>query len=383
MLLIDALWYRFVNPGLTPFLASLCARHHFARLQTILGYSSAIRATAFSGEPPSRHGNWGKFTYDPKRSQFSEVKRLAFVDRLPSTWVQRLVRFGLSKSILDTILKAERGSRLSLENVPIAELPNFVYHTEAPSNLTRLGVPTVFNSLSDMGKDWRYVNIPFMPTARQRAAVSLALSHCDLLAVYIGGLDAAAHRVGRDGQKLVDPLRRIDRFVQSVFKEAEEVLGKGFGWVVFSDHGIETVSNYVDPMKLRQALWTRDIQPKSVFFDSTMMRVWGLEPTLSSRQLNSVERLGHFISPGEASRFGVDFRTPEFGQQIFLLNPGVVFHPSYVSWLRPKGMHGYSPDVDSQFGVLVSKLGCEIRSDHSHPMSDIKRLVIESVVADA
>ncbi len=373
VILIDGLWSRCLTPETTPFLDSLSQSAHSALLESILGYSASIRATAFSGVPPSVHEQWSKFQLNPTRSQFGKADALAFIDHIPSDLLRRSVKFALSRTVLNSLMGTSSDNHLSCENVPMSLLPLFEYRPEGISSLLSMPVSTVFNQLNDIGIPWAYVNVPFFPSFRHKDAIRHEVQRTDVCFVYIGGLDQAAHRVGRETTKLQSDLTRIDRFTRWLFKVAAERWGKGFEWLLFSDHGMETVTRYLDPVHFSQRLTSRGVRAVA-FYDSTMARFW-FENGEQRVDLGDVSEWGHFLSEEERARYGVNFEHNRYGDGIFLLNPGVVFHPSYVSWLRPRGMHGYRPDIESQMALLISSMGCGSSSTHVHQMVDVSGMI--------
>ena len=86
--LIDALGWALVEDR--DFLADLLP--HRRPLRTILGYSSGAIPTILTGRPPVEHGHWNLFYYDPARSPFAWLRRLAFLpDRVLNHRVTRRI----------------------------------------------------------------------------------------------------------------------------------------------------------------------------------------------------------------------------------------------------------------------------------------------------
>lgn len=383
VVLIDALGNEFVSESATPFLAALRTEAHAGPLGTILGYSSAIRATAFSGVLPSVHGIWSKYRMDPSGSQFGNVESLRVIDRIPVDAVRRLVRIGLSKTILDRILDAPRGSHLSLENVPIGLLPQFRFSPDDIIEHRTLPVATIFDVLDAHSVSWCYQTIPFMPHGFTPRRIEHALQRNQAVFVYIGGLDFAGHRWGPNTMMFTRTLRRIDRFVESVFAHAARNWGSEHEFLVFSDHGMERVTEYVHPSTFLERLERSSLVPSCAFFDSTMARLWGFDTeTAVGSESEGLKSIGRFLTESERSAVGIDFADTSYGEVIFLLEPGRVFHPSYVSWAKPVGMHGYDPGRTSQDGILVSSSGCGRSEPHRHKVAEVKTFIERSVVQD-
>src|ERR671910_477587 len=73
--LVDALGWRWLEGR--AFLDDLLP--HRQPLRTVLGYSSGAIPTLLTGRPPSEHGHWNLFYYDPAGSPFRWLRRLDFL----------------------------------------------------------------------------------------------------------------------------------------------------------------------------------------------------------------------------------------------------------------------------------------------------------------
>ena len=73
--LIDALGWKYLEGR--EFLADLLPYRH--PLHTILGFSSGAIPTMLTGLPPSQHGHWNLFYYDPQGSPFKWLRHLQFL----------------------------------------------------------------------------------------------------------------------------------------------------------------------------------------------------------------------------------------------------------------------------------------------------------------
>ena len=87
------------------------------------------------------------------------------------------------------------------------------------------------------------------------------------------------------------------------------------------------------------------------FIDSTMLRLWYTSSESKQKIRESVlssDLPGRFLSIDEMKEWGVYFEDGKYGDDIFLMNPGVQLNPSDMGGKALPGMHGYDPsDQDS------------------------------------
>ena len=108
-------------------------------------------------------------------------------------------------------------------------------------------------------------------------------------------------------------------------------------------------------------------------YDSTMLRVWFLNPDARNPVMDAVaDAPGHWLSPEEKAALHVDFADASYGDEIFLLDPGIQLVPSDMGNKPIPGMHGFSPDDrDSTASILsVHEL-----TEHPREIADFFRLM--------
>lgn len=65
---------------------------------------------------------------------------------------------------------------------------------------------------------------------------------------------------------------------------------------------------------------------------------------------------GHFLSEAEKQRFGIDFPDRQYGDEIFLLDPGIQIAPSDMGRRPLPGMHGFTPDDSDSDAAFLSNV---------------------------
>ena len=92
------------------------------------------------------------------------------------------------------------------------------------------------------------------------------------------------------------------------------------------------------------------------FFDSTMARFWWRSPLARAVVTRALDSLGggRWLSPDErlAQRAPRDFGA--WGDDVFLLDPGVLMVPSFMGKNPLAAMHGYDPSHPDMAALLWS-----------------------------
>ena len=91
-------------------------------------------------------------------------------------------------------------------------------------------------------------------------------------------------------------------------------------------------------------------------YDSTMARFWFFNKAAKSAiiELLKKNRQGRILNDEELKSRRVYFPDRRYGEIIFLMNPGCLISPSFMSNNVPQGMHGFDPAIDTADGILVS-----------------------------
>jgi predicted transcriptional regulator len=348
VLFVDALGWRLAGsrPG---FAASL---EHRREIATVLGFSSGALPTAFSGRPPREHGRWLMYRRAGEGpTPFSGFERLAWLPpRLRRSW-----RLGQWL----TRLVERRGVRgyFNLYDVPRDELAAFDLAEKddlfAPGGLP---VDTLWDSLQRRGARWRGWNWRTHEDESLRAVLArLEHGEEDFLFVYTADLDALLHREGTSGAGVRSRLARYDAWIHDAFAAAGRA-GRPLWLYVCSDHGMVDVTLHVDVMSRLSGLAVRRGRDYVAFFDSTMARFWWRTPAAREavRAALAAESRGRWLTDAELAAEGADFPGHDYGDDVFLLAPGVLMVPSFMGARPVAAMHGYDADHPDMTAFLAS-----------------------------
>lgn len=353
--LVDAVRHDYARPDRTPFLARLGAEHGLARMRPLLGYSDSIRAAIFTGRYPDETGYWMEYCYRPEATPFAVATRLAAVERVPNDFVRRGLKFTVSQTLIRREARRRGYQHLSIRHLPLRAADQFDWtlrrEMSAPA---ALGVPTLFDRLSEAGLEWAYLDASKLGTRRLLRALDELPATTAFAFVYLHQVDMASHLFGIESRLFERTLRRTDALTEAVVERAKKRLGN-LELAVFSDHGMSPVRQLVG----YPALWRHRAFPAQFCFalDATMVRLWfhDASPELRAeiRSIVSGGAPGRFLTRDELRALHLDFDGRLYGDEIFLLEPRTAIFPNFHSMLRPKAMHAYHPDDPEQHGIAI------------------------------
>ena len=346
VLLVDALGWELANatPGFAPGLASR------RRLETILGFSSGALPTIFTGRMPSEHGRWLMYRRRNGDSPFGGFEWLRF---LP----ERVRQSGRLARRLTRVV-ADRGVRgyFHLYEVPRDLLARFDLPEQADV-FAPGGLPggALWDTLDRRGVAWRGWNWR-TPEADNFVALERRLAEGDerLLFCYTADLDALLHHEGSHGPGVRARLERYDALLARL-TTAADARGDALWIYLLSDHGMVDVTAPLDVAAALHALPVRWPQDYLVFLDSTMARFWWNGGTARTQVKAALETLGggRWLDRAALARAGAP-ATAEWGEDVFLVDPGRLIVPSFMGKSPLAAMHGYDPAHPDMAALLWS-----------------------------
>ncbi len=320
------------------------------------GYSCTAVPTILTGCRPFQHGHLSFFYYDPKNSPFKALKILHHLLRPRSFWNRGRVRNLLSK-----FLRKWYGftGYFQLYQVPLDRIGSLNYCEK--TDLFAAGgihpVPNLQDRLLEAGVPYHISNWQ-KSEADNLAAAARAIrdDKTQFLFVYLADLDSLLHdQVGQDDpvrRKLMDYQNHIRNLLAEAKQHAEKV-----SLTVFSDHGMTPLMGCVDLKKVIAETTLQFGRDYAACYDSTMLRAWFLIPEAKEiflREISSAAFPGHWLSSEEKVRYGIDGGPVNYGDEIFLLDPGYQIVPSDMCLKSLPGMHGYQPEDKDSLAVLLS-----------------------------
>ena len=335
---------------------ALLQRHAFlddelatkAPLGTVLGYSSTCIPTILTGKLPREHGHFSSFYYDPVASPFKAYRHLSL---LPVALTRRdRFRRLVSKSMQEHLGYT---GYFQIYNVPFKHLPCFDYAEKrdiyAPGGINT-GIATIFDHLDREHipfhcSDWRLSEEENLGSLER----DMELGEIDAAYLYLPALDGTLHMHGPHSTVVAAKIAWYERKLRAILARARRNYDT-VNLYVFSDHGMASVDDSCALVKRIDDIGLEFGTDYVAMYDSTMARFWFLND--AARHAIEValrnEPRGRILSDSELRKFGCDFPNHQYGELIFLMNPGVLICPSFMGHKAIAGMHGYDPEhVDS------------------------------------
>lgn len=348
-ILIDALGWQLVQEH--KFLADIAKWRY--NLRTVLGFSSSAIPTILSGKPANRIGLWNSIYYSPQTSPFRWLKWFGWIpDQLLEN---RYARFIIRK--ISHLVCGYTGY-FSDFAIPSKFLPNF--DTCEKKNIYEPGGieggSLIFDELITKGIPYRAYSYKQLSDSEifKQATKDVTAGKHEFFFLYLCELDAFLHKYIGDREAVAQKVRWYEDKITELFAAASK--RHNVQLHVFSDHGmVPTQSNY-DLIKDIKNLGFHEGKDYVAMYDSTMARFW-FKNSASEKAFRGLLKnlaVGKIIEKNELINEEVYFEDGRFGELIFLMNPGTLIVPSYMSFQSVPGMHGFAPDHPQMEAAYLS-----------------------------
>jgi len=356
IIVIDALGYSIITEKRMPKVTRIFQQGYFKSLKTLLGYSNAIIPSIFSGKYPNEHNIWALYKISPKTSPFRQTKFY------PSLLFDRTLfsRYFANRMI---VRKCKKQWLLPKDfdppNIPIKILHNF--DISMKKHIIESGsigdTETLFDLIKKNNLKFKYVGYPW--NKGNNEILTLAEKHINenqIVLAYIAAIDHDGHVYGINSPEFEQRLRIFDELFAAFLTRIQKIGNVSI--TIFSDHGMKNVDGTVDVKQIIDSTGLKLENDFIPFLDSTMARFLVCNNNAKELLTETLEGIsgGRLLTNDELVKYKINFKTREYGDLIFLADPGKLILPNFYSVLgRPgKGMHGWDPDDKSQDSFLFT-----------------------------
>lgn len=366
--MIDALGFNYLRTH--TFLPEF---DHRVGLRTVLGYSCCCQPTLLSGKWPREHGHGAMYQRNLGDSVLEPAKRYRWLPGFVAN--HHRIRSRIYGAVAERV-----DGYFSLYECPTRLLPEFdlVEHRSIfePGGLRR--AESIFDELQRRKLRFRSYYWNRSEEENLRAAEQdIQRGDVDFLFLYLPGLDGLLHAHGSEGRPVADHLAWIEKWLRRLRDQAESSVEVA-EMFVFSDHGMSDVHGGVDLISPIEAEFGPNGRHYLAFYDSTMIRIWSEDTTLREDFVSFFRSRseGRYVDEEEKKLLGSDFPDRSQGDELFVMNEGLLVLPSYMGRSMLAGMHGYHPDAVDADACL---LGTWSPSEETNHLRDLHTLMLATV----
>ncbi len=318
-----------------------------------------IETTIFTGLWPNIHGVWTELVFaDDGNSNLNRLSRtiIRISDIIGNDKIRKMAR------IAPEIVFRGTKSRLTPNVIPVEALNFFrpamkkAIHEQGAID----SIPTLFDILRVNNMKFRFIEPPYFGGDKGVLTRTKSLSSQDstnLWYLKLNRLDKEGHLNGPFPEKFRKSILSMDSTVEQIIN-AFNCIADELNVIIFADHGMSSVINYLDVLGLLRKLPFRIYKDYIVFVDSTVVRFWfhNKETRREIVQYLSTIPEGHVLTEEERAKLRIP-RDRYHGEIIFALNEGCVAYPDFWSGARiVSGMHGfaYSKQASSSAACIVN-----------------------------
>lgn len=321
------------------------ATPHQFKCETLFGYSSTCDPTILTGKSPNEHGHFSFFVKcDPKDSPFQSMRYLSWIpDRIGG---YHKIRNRVSRRVAKQ--KGYTGY-FQLYSVPFRFLP-YLDYTEKKDIYEPGGIlggqETIFQYWERSGKRWHRSDWRNGDEKNYAEAESLIIKgEVELMYLFTAGLDATMHRYGPLADETRVAFAEFEGRINSL-KALAESKYDDVRIAIFSDHGMTETKETSDLRVRCEKLPLEYGKDYIAVWDSTMARFWFFNDAAREQieALLKEETRGRILHEDTLKEWRCDFANHRYGELFYLLDPGVLFVPSFLNLSTVPGMHGYAPD---------------------------------------
>ena len=340
ILYLDALGYRFISKENTPFLYNYGKENSLLRLKTLLAYTG-IEHTFITGELPSESGIWTGFVY--KKNYIGKILRFIPLPNSILSYPYALMNYYLSGNTYLSKLyhiprkffgKFNSGTKHKIWKKDFFQKRSFVYYGW-PFFVQNNKVKLDFIKRNDEYKVKKFINS--------------FNDNTDIYFIQLVDLDKTMHEFGTVNEDTIKELRRQDSYASIIVNEFKAKFPDS-RVIIWSDHGFIDIKEEIN---IGEKI--KNFKNIDYFLDSTIARFWFKSEKDREEIIRILSRIRHgkILDLKDKDKYNIPLGK-EFGEVIFVLEPGYLFVPNFHQGkIGCRGMHGYMPDKADLDGIFI------------------------------
>mgnify|MGYP000279351035 CR=1 FL=1 len=353
VIVIDAFRHDYLCEENTPFLHSLTQKgRYYKKLEPSFGFCE--RTEILVGEESSDLGYFTAIGFNPEQSPY---KKLRPVLRLISPVFIRLPLLGqrIVKRLVWEYMSRQKNGFPPL-TIPLDQLPYFALTEDGAKSAITDDPRSILNLVKGKGGSVNMESFTSLDSRlvgddeyRCNKLLENIEADDDLYLLYVGDCDKFGHVLGPESGEFKKELKIVDERLRLLYSQIKDKVGDT-NFIFCGDHGMTSVTSTIDLIGEIKSYLTGFEYGKDylIFADSTVFRVWALNPVIEDELSLRVEQffgqsslcdLGRLTTP---EKEGIS-SPRQYGDWLWVAKKGVVISPDFFNPETKiiKGMHGY------------------------------------------
>ncbi len=366
VILLDAFGEEYYNKS--NYLKELGTKKY--SLETMFGYQAGYDAF-LSGRYPCSSNTWFNFIIKEK-GLYGDIKSIVPIIKSIRTLYPGLINSGIP------FLYSKIFNITSLYKIPQCLPMNFLHRVDLlnrkhPTN-KKYHDYNIFSYLRDKGIPYKFIirntvfdkngyKIFYWKKGSDEIAKNIFIENLDKYTqfyfIHLVELDVAGHEYLFDS-RINEIISKEENIIKEIIENFLKLFPDG-DFIIFGDHGMAPVTNYVNPYDIINCIEGID-KELCYIIDSTFLRIY-----LSNEKNkdNIVEQLKNdfkedviFVDDVISQKYNVP-RDKKYGDIMISVKPYELFYPNFFNDHHIKGMHGYTPDIPEAPGKIISNIEIE------------------------
>ena len=359
-ILVDALKGNYITKSEMPFLHQLSSdKNNYYCNKLIPGFSFCERTEIFSGIEHKDSNFFTAIGKDDKNSPFRNFSIVLYILHCVELILAKVsIKLrNIFRKIINKIF-IFLGFKLQCYNIPLKDLRkyrltedfidirNVKFQNNIFLNIKKRKLSLLYDeTFTSLVPTKNYSDI-------ERLNCSLDNLDKDIHFIYIGIADQMGHEYGPESKIFNNELQKLDSILKSYI---EKINNNQKNTIILNgDHGMRSVSFNFNArkhiLKLFNQRGYKEDEDFDFFIDSTIFRIWNLKNANFSFIESDPLLLEHGI-------FYNEIKSNEFknlyGDLIWVINHGGLIFPNFFQQYPVKGMHGYIPKGNDDYGMAI------------------------------
>tara|TARA_B100000242_G_scaffold3345_1_gene1984 strand:+ start:889 stop:2088 length:1200 start_codon:yes stop_codon:yes gene_type:complete len=359
LVLLDAFRCDYISRENTPNLFDLIDDSKYYK-KIVPSFGFCERTEILVGKSSLESGYFTALGYDPKNSPYKDLEIVLTIFEFLESKSPEIVKKVLRRFFW-YLYKKKPGTFFPF-NIPFKKLSDFRLTEDGFDNLIISSEDSIYNKGFGVFKrastDMSSAMIGCDESRLNDVLENLGNPNYQFFPVYVSKMDFIGHYFGTSSNETFNALKEVDEQISNFVADAKMINHK-IKIILCGDHGMTDICKKIDiEKKLKDSFKEEIISNKlNYFIDSTLIRFWFNDENLRTQLKVFLHEnfisFGDIVHAKDYEEKGIP-KNKMYGDMIFLCHSGVIISPDFFNSKKNlKGMHGYIPKDDSNFGFCM------------------------------